>query len=127
MFIRTELATVLEKAQRQFKGEAGESFIDEASIVIDGFIEEELLGKIDIMEECISRFFTPLQTDRCTKCAAELASDTLEFSKNVEAPEQLGCPACLSQVVTIPGLVAAKFEAPLTKAAQEPITLDSRE
>ena len=50
LFIRTELSNILEKAQRQFKSEPGETFIQEAAIVIDGFIEDELLAKIDTLE-----------------------------------------------------------------------------
>ena len=51
-FIREELALVLEKAQRQFKAEVGETFIEEVDIVIEGFIEDELMAKIDILEQC---------------------------------------------------------------------------
>lgn len=53
----------MEKAQRQFKSEVGETFVEEASIVIDGFIEEELLAKIDVLEACFDQSFTPFQAD----------------------------------------------------------------
>ena len=50
-FLKTELASTLDKAQRHFTAEPGETFIEEGEMVINGFIDDEILPKIDALEK----------------------------------------------------------------------------
>lgn len=50
-FVKSELAMVLDKAQRQLKTLPGETFIEEGDMVINGFFDEEIMPKVDALEK----------------------------------------------------------------------------
>ena len=41
-------------------------------MVIEGFIEEELIKKLDVLERCFTESFTPVNADQCKFCEKPL-------------------------------------------------------
>ena len=101
----------------------GESFIQEAAQVIEGFIDEELFAKIDVMERCYMQSFTPFPEDRpqvCKLCLADLSARKVKPDDATHQFEELGCVACMSKVVQVLDFTPASFTSQQATSTDKP-------